>query len=401
MTPVRIEAIELLRLELALLAPFSTSTGTLPCRPVVLVRVATDLGEGTGECPALPEPTYTEEYANGAEAVLADQLIPRLLSPTEAAKTADLGAGYGAERRAGSIFSEAAADAVVGRLLTRLDPVRGHPMAKSALEMALLDAALRAEGRSLADWLGATRRRVPAGATIGLQVSPHELLEAATGATRAGYRRLKLKIAPGRDVAEVRILRQSFPDVALVADANGAYRRDDPEHRLALRALDELGLAAIEQPLAPEDLVGHAALAEGLATTVLLDESIPTSASLEAALAVGFRGAVSVKPARLGGLRVARAMVERCGQAGLGASIGGMLESGIGRRAALALGALDAFDLPGELCPTSRYLAEDLVEPLRLEKEDLVVPDGTGIGVVPDPDRLAELTVRKRTWRAE
>jgi O-succinylbenzoate synthase len=394
MAPVKIEAVELRRLELPLVEPFVTASGSLARRPVLLVRVRTDLGDGVGECPALPEPTYTDEYADGAEAVLATHLLPRLLAaggPTSPNRTAPAPAAAGdgpPEERA------------LEQLLASLDPVRGHPMAKSAVEMALLDALLRSEGRSLAAWLGASRPRVPAGATVGLCQDVVLTLDAAAEAMQAGYRRLKLKIAPGRDLEPVRAVREAFPELALVADANGSYRLDDPEHLAALRSLDELTLVAIEQPLHPDDLAGHALLAQELETVLLLDESIASPVLLEAALALGFRGAVSIKASRLGGLRHARAVLEQCGREGLGASIGGMLESGIGRRAALGLAALDGFDLPGELCPTGRYLSEDLAEPLVLEDGELVVPEGPGLGAQPGLDALDRTTERKRTWRA-
>ncbi len=371
-----IEAVELLRVELPLAAPFVTASGSLHSRPLVLVRIVTAAGEGMGECAALAEPTYSEEYAGGAEAVLAEHLVPRLLAPPHPA------------------------EATTWSLLARLDDVRGHPMAKAALEMALLDASLRAEGRSLASWLGVEGRRVPAGATVGLHDEPARAVAAAGDAVAAGYRRIKVKIAPGRDVAQVRALREAFPEVTLVADANGSYRRSDAAHQRLLAELDSLGLAALEQPLHPDDLAGAVLGSFELTTTVLLDESIASGAALEAAIALGFSGGVSLKPARLGGLLRAGAVLERCRQVGLAASIGGMLESGIGRRAALAFGALDGFELPGEISPTARYLDSDILPQLELSAGELEVPAGAGIAPVPEPGELARRTVRRRTWRA-
>ena len=235
---MRILAVELRRLELELMAPLVTATGTHRRRPVILVHLETESGGGDGECDAVAEPNYTTEYADAAEAVLAGQLIPLLLA----------GAG-----RAGEVGT---AEEAFGRLAA----VSGNPMAKAAVEMALLDAELRASGRSLAASLGVARSSIPAGATVGIG-SVAGVIDAARAAVACGYRRLKLKIAPGHDVGPLAALRRELPDMILVADANGSYDLADPDDRAALRAIDELGLAAIEQPLAAGDFAGSARLA--------------------------------------------------------------------------------------------------------------------------------------------
>ncbi|HUZ21675.1 MAG TPA: o-succinylbenzoate synthase [Acidimicrobiales bacterium] len=362
---MELHAVELIRLELPLVVSLATSAGEHAVRPIVLVRLITDSGEGYGECEALAEPIYTEEYADGAARVLADHLVPRLLAggPLEASSPAAAG-------------------------LERLRPVRGHRMAKAAVEMALLDAWLRGEGRSLADFLGATSRHVPAGATVGI-VPTAEVLGRVAAAAAAGYRRVKLKIGPGHDVEPIGAVRAEFPALVLAADANGAYRLDDPGDRRALELIDGLGLAALEQPLAAEDLVGHAELAAALVTPVVLDESVADEQDLQAALALGACVGVSLKAARLGGLLAACRVRDRCLAAGVRMAAGGMLETGLGRAASLALAGCPGFDLPGDLGGSERYFVPDLTPAHRVVDGELAVPDGPGLGVEPRPDVLA------------
>jgi len=368
--------VELRRLDLVLVTPLATATGTHRNRPVVLVRVETDDGGGDGECAALEKPKYTVEYADGAETVLAERLIPLLFG--RAGRAAELGTAR--EARA------------------RLDVVPGNAMAKAALEMALLDAELRSRGRSLAAQIGVTRPRIPAGATVGLG-AVSSVVAAARAAVEAGYKRVKLKIAPGRDVGPLVAVRRELPDATIVADANGSYDLSNPAHRAALLAIDSLGLAAIEQPLAARDLAGSARLVAELATPVILDESIDSPDTLEAALAVGACSGVAVKPARLGGIAAAVRVHDRCVGAGVHLSIGGMLEAGLGRAAAIAVGALDGFDLPGDLGASDRYFRPDITGPHELVDGELRVPTGPGLGVEIDREVVAAAAVRCRVFR--
>jgi O-succinylbenzoate synthase len=369
---MRVRAIELLRLELDLRFPLRTSVGEHAHRPLLLLRVHTfDGASGIGECSALAEPTYTEEYADGAEAVLRDHLIPRLL--------ADGGATS------------------AGEGVRRLDGVRGHAMAKAGLEMALLDAELSERGESLADYLGAKRPSIPAGANVSLG-SPSSVSAEVKSVVEAGYRRVKIKIAPGADVAVVRAVRDAFPDLALSLDANGAYDLNREDHRVALLDLDAFGLVCLEQPLAPGDLVASAELCAMLETPVILDESIVRQSDFETAAALSALDGVSIKPARLGGVIAAKAMHDRAHALGLSCSIGGMLESGIGRAAAIALGALAGFDLPGDLGASDRYFVPDLTAPHTLVDGELIVPDGAGLGVLLDEEEIARATIRAQLF---
>ncbi len=371
---VRIAAVELRRLELELVTPLRTAGGTHRHRPLLLVRVETDDAEGWGECDALAEPNYADEYADGAEVALAEGLIPLLFGD---GRTAALGS--------------------TAEALLRLDVVPGNSMAKSAVEMALTDAELRSAGRSLAATLGVTRWAIPAGATVGLGATS-SVVAAARAAVADGYRRVKLKIAPGRDVEPLAAVRRELPDVALVADANGSYDLSNRDHRAALAAIDALGLAGIEQPLPPRDLAGAARLVAESATPVILDESIDSLAALEAALAARACAGVSVKLARLGGIRAGVRVHDRCVTAGVHLAVGGMLEAGIGRAAATALGALGGFDLPGDLGASGRYFRPDITAPVELVAGELPVPTGPGLGVEVDAEAVAAATARKRVF---
>lgn len=323
--------VELRRLRMPLTTPFRAAHGTVAERDVLLVRV----DDGWAECVAPVEPTYTSEYVEGAAAVLRSALAPRLLA---------------------------------GR---PLDEVAGHPMAKAALRMAVLDGRLRAEGRSLASWLGATRTAVPAGIALGIPSSVDELVAAVGAAVDEGYQRVKLKVSPEWDVEPVRAVRAAFGDgLALQVDGNGSYA----EAADRVIGLDEFGLVLIEQPLAADDLAGHAELARRLATPVCLDESIPSAAAASSALALGACSVVNVKPGRVGGMEEALRVYGVCMAAGAGMWVGGMSETGLGRAAIVSLAALDGFGLVGDLSASSRWFPVDITEPFVLEDGMLPVP---------------------------
>ena len=355
---------ELRRVRLPFRRPFRSALGETTVREVVHVHITTAEAEGWGECAALTAPSYTAEYADGAAAVLRAHLVPRLAAQP-------------------NLDAAAVATALAG--------VAGHPMAKAALEMAVLDAELRAAGGTLADRLGAQRETVEAGVAVGIAGSLPELLDAVAEAVDEGYRRVKLKISPGWDVEPVRAVRERFgPDLVLQADANGAYRRADAAH---LARLDPFALALVEQPLPTDDLLGHAQLARRIRTPVCLDESITSAASAATAVALGAASVVNVKPGRVGGYLEAVRVHDVCRDAGVAVWCGGMFETGLARTANLALAALPGFSLPGDVSPSSRYLAADLAAPLVAEGGRMTVSRRPGIGADVDPDALAELTV--------
>jgi o-succinylbenzoic acid (OSB) synthetase len=366
---VKIDGIELRRIAMPLVSPFRTSFGTETERDVLLVRVVTPQAEGWGECVAMSEPRYSSEYVDGAADVLRRFMIPALRDR--------LASGGGAPFDAG----------LVGHVL---EPIRGHRMAKAALEMAVLDAELRASGRSFGAFLGATRERVPCGVSVGIMNSVPELLDAVAGYLDEGYVRIKLKIEPGWDVAPVRAVRERFGDeVLLQVDANAAYTLADARH---LARLDDFDLLLIEQPLAEDDMVQHARLAERLRTPICLDESIESAAHAAAAISLGACSVVNIKPGRVGGYLEARRVHDLCRAHGVAAWCGGMLETGLGRAANVALAALPGCTLPGDTSASRRYYEADITEPFELRDGHLAVPTGPGLGVAPIPEILDKVT---------
>lgn len=339
----------------------------------MFVRLVTDVGEGWGECVAPTEPGYTAEHAAGAARVLRDRLLPALLG------------------------TDVTVDGATAALVAVVD---GHHMAKAAVELAVLDAALRATGESLAAWLGGERSRVEAGAAVGMAPSAAEVLEQVAAAVDAGYRRVKLKVAPGWDVEPVTAVRERFPELRLQVDANGAYQSGDADHRRALASLDRLGLLLIEQPLDAGDLAGHARLVEELATPVCLDESITSCEATARALDARACSVVCVKPGSVGGWVEARRIHDLCRERGVPAWCGGMHETSLGRSALVALASLPGFSLPGDLSAPSSYLVQDVVsEPLVVRAGWADVPAGPGAGATVDRSALDAVTVAREELR--
>jgi len=369
---MKLDAVELRRVHLPLVTPFRTSFGTQHEREVLLVRACTSAADGWGECVAMEEPLYSSEYVDGAEAVIRTHLLPRLFA----------------------VDDMSAAD-----VAPTLHAIKGHAMAKAALEAAILDAELRAAGTRLVDHLGGVRDAVDAGVSVGIMSSIPVLLDAVAGYLDEGYRRIKLKIEPGWDVDPVRAVRERFgDDLLLQVDANTAYTLEDAPH---LARLDPFDLLLIEQPLDEEDVLGHAKLAREIRTPVCLDESITSARLAEAAIELGACAIVNIKPGRVGGYLEARRVHDVCAAHDVPVWCGGMLETGIGRAANVALAALPDFTLPGDTSASSRYFATDITEPFVLEDGRLRVPSGPGIGVEPLADVLDECTVSTELIRPD
>ncbi|MFJ6947238.1 o-succinylbenzoate synthase [Streptomyces wuyuanensis] len=364
---MKLERVELLHVAVPLVTPFRTSFGTMTGKDTFLLHVVTDEAEGWSEFAADPQPLYCSEFVAGAEIVIRDFLLPRVAALPEPTTAA---------------------------VAPALASVKGHELAKAALETALLDAELRAYGMSFATFLGSVRERVPAGVSVGIKESVPELLDEVERYLAEGYVRVKLKIEPGWDVEPVRAVRDRFGDgLPLQVDANTAYTLADAEH---LKQLDEFGLLLIEEPLEENNLHAHARLQRRLATPVCLDESIHSTRDAASALAMGACRVVNVKPARVGGYSEARRIHDVAAAHGVPVWCGGMLETGIGRAPNLALAALPGFTLPGDTSASGRYFAEDITEPFVLQDGHLPVPTAPGIGVVPLPDALARFTTGKR-----
>ncbi|MBW3619058.1 MAG: o-succinylbenzoate synthase [Actinobacteria bacterium] len=369
LVPTVIESVEFRKVALPLRSPFRTSFGTQHVREVLLLKVTIPGAEGWGEVVTTAAPVYSSEYTDGAAHVLEHHVLPRI----------------------------GAVETVTAHGLAELlRPLRGHRMAKAALELALLDAQLRVAGESLATHLGAVRDRVPCGVSIGIPAGGIPQLEEQVRAyLEDGYLRIKLKIEPGFDVAPVTAVRETFGrDLPLQVDANSAYTLDD---LAVFDALDELGLGLIEQPFGEERILDHARLAERLDTPICLDESILDAAGAIDAIELGATSIVNVKAGRVGGYLEAVRVHDACAAHDVPVWCGGMLETGIGRAANVALAALPNFQLPGDTSASTRYFAEDVTEPFVLEDGHLAVPTGPGIGREPDPRFLEQITVDVRT----
>jgi len=367
---VTLEGFELRVLQLPLVSPFATSFGTETVREVIIARALTADGEGWGEIVTGAAPLYSSEYTQGAWDVALRWLIPALLdrqrlAPEDVAET--------------------------------LGPFVGHRMAKAGLELAVLDAALRAEGRPLGEYLGAVRDRVPSGVSVGIQRDAAALVEVVGGYLDEGYVRIKIKIKPGRDIAETAAVRDAFGGIPLQVDANSAYTLADAD---TLAGLDRFDLLLIEQPLQEDDLVDHATLARRLKTPVCLDESIVSEKSARDALALRAASVINIKAGRVGGYLEAVRIHDICREADVPVWCGGMLETGIGRAANAALAALPAFTLPGDVSASKRFYARDIVtEPAVLESGHVRVPTGPGLGVEIDLVALEDFTVAREIVR--
>ncbi|MFG2221019.1 MULTISPECIES: o-succinylbenzoate synthase [unclassified Streptomyces] len=364
---MKVTGVELRTIKAPLVSPFRTSFGTETVREALLVRVVTDEAEGWGECGAGTAPQYSSQYTHAAADVLSRFLVPALAGV----------AGLDAHQVAPALAA-----------------FKGHRMAKAALETAVLDADLRARGVPLAHALGAVRDRVPCGVSVGITESVPALLDAVAGYLDAGYLRIKLKIEPGWDIEPVRAVRERFGDILLQVDANAAYRRGDVRH---LARLDPFDLLMLEQPLAEDDLLGHAELAKRITTPICLDESIVSARAAADALTLGACHVVNIKPGRVGGYLEARRIHDVCAAHGVPVWCGGMLETGLGRAANVALAALPGFVLPGDTSASDRYYRTDITAPFHLVDGHLSVPTGPGLGVTPVPEILDEVT-DSTTW---
>lgn len=374
---MKIEKIDLYHISQQLVSPFRTSFGVQEQRDCLILALHSQGLTGWGECVATNDPGYCYETVQTAWHILTDFLIPAVLGQ-QLAEPADL--------------------------LPLLAPVRGHPLAKAALDQAVWDVAAQREGVSLAHLLArpyaeGARERVKVGVSVGIQPSIEATIQVIEEYVAQGYGRIKLKIKPGIDVALARAVRQAFPSLPVMLDANSAYTLADAP---TLQALDDLNLLMIEQPLAHDDIYQHSQLRPLLQTPICLDESITGLAQAELARDLQACAIINVKPGRVGGWTIARQIHDLGQQAGMGLWVGGMLETGIGRAGQLALAALPGFILPGDISATERYYVPDITAPFRLNREDstICVPTSPGLGVEVDWGQLTAVTQHQVSFKA-
>jgi o-succinylbenzoate synthase len=367
---MKIERVEIREIRLPLVHFFETSFNRTTVRRIVLVRVDSEGLTGWGEVAAGEEPFYSHEDPETAWHILRDFLIPWSLKRPWAAAS---------------------------ELAPRFRPIRGHNMAKAALENALWDIEAQQKGVPLARLLGGTLGEIPCGVSIGIQNSVEELLEKIQRELDAGYQRIKIKIKPGWDVEVLDRVRNRFPRILLMVDANSAYTLSDIA---CLKDLDRFYLMMIEQPLGWEDLIDHSKLQRELATPICLDESIHGPEDARKAIEIGAGKIINIKLGRVGGFTSARAVHDVCKAKNVPVWCGGMLESGIGRAHNIALSALPGFTLPGDVSASRRYWKQDIIDPevTVSAQGTLRVPESSGLGFSPNLDRIEAATVRKESF---
>ncbi|MGK2855805.1 MAG: o-succinylbenzoate synthase [Thermoanaerobaculia bacterium] len=365
----KIDRIEERIVRIPFVSPFSTSTATWAVKEALLLRVEGGGFTGWGECVADPDPFYSPETTTSASHIIREFLLPLVVSGL-----------------------------TIAELLVRFERIRGNRMAKATVENALLDLIARREELPLHTLLGYRRRPIPSGVSIGIHDSAESLLEAVGEAVRAGYHRVKLKIGRGCDIERIAAVRDRFPSIALMVDANGDYSLDDADH---LARLDAFGLTMLEQPLSYTDIRDHSILQRRIETPICLDESIHSLEDARAAIAMDACRILNVKQGRVGGLIEAMRIADWAAEHGVPVWSGGMDETGIGRAANIHLQTMPAFTLPGDTSETRRYFERDLVIPAVVLGEDgfIEVPEGAGTGVEIDRDALEAFTLRSEWIR--
>ncbi len=369
---INIDAIHLREINLPLAYPFETSFGVTTGRRILLVEMEAEGLTAWGECVAGEHPYFSDETIDTAWMIAETELAPRLLD-------ADLEGGGDCPR----IFRQ----------------VRGHRMAKAALENTVWDLAAQMASVPLSQMLGGTRTTIPCGVSIGIQPNAGALLEKVTKELDAGYQRIKLKCKPGWDNQIFEAVRREWPEILLSCDANSAYRMRDIEH---IAGWDQFGLLMIEQPLWFDDFYFHSMLQKRIETPICLDESIRNRRDALAAIDMESCRIINIKVGRVGGFSEAIAVHNAAAERGVPVWCGGMLETGIGRAHNIALSSLPNFSLPGDVSASSRYWTRDIIEPeVTVSRTgEITVPTGAGSGFKIDTERIESLTVRRESLRA-
>ena len=372
MSQMKIEAFTIREIQMPLVHFFETSFGRTTGRRILLVTAHCEGINGWAECVAGENPFYSPEWIETAWPTMIEYFVPALVGRSLAQ----------------------ARESVV-----HMNPVRGHRMAKAAVENALWDAEAKQKQQPLWKLLGGARREIACGVSIGIQDSIEQLLDKIAIEVAAGYRRIKVKVKPGWDVSVLERIRSRWPDILLSCDANSAYRLDQVEH---LRKFDQFNLLMIEQPLWNDDIYFHGRLQKQLNTKICLDESIRNARDAEAAVDLGACGIINIKVGRVGGFTEAKSIHDVCQSRGIPVWCGGMLESGVGRMHNVALSTLPNFRLPGDVSASKRYWKEDIIDPeVEVSPEGMItVRDEPGTGYNVREDLIEKLTVCKKTIRA-
>lgn len=368
---MKINEITIRHLQMKLKAPFTTSFGTFSNRDFLVLEAKDESGTiGWGESVAFHSPWYNEETLKTNWHMLEDYFIPLILNkeinhPDEVSEM--------------------------------FEPIRKNNMAKSTIEGAIWDIYAQQTNQSLAAALGGKKDKIEVGISIGIQNSIDDLVALVDEYVHEGYKRIKVKIKPGWDIEVMRTLREKFPDVAIMADANSAYRIADMEH---LKQLDEFNLTMVEQPLASDDIIDHATLQKQMKTPICLDESIHSLEDARKAVEIGATKIINIKIGRVGGLTEAKKIHDYCEAQGIPVWCGGMLESGIGRAHNVALTTLSNFILPGDTASSNRYWEKDIIEPEVVAEDGYIkVPQQAGIGYEINVETVESYTVEKKTYQ--
>jgi O-succinylbenzoate synthase len=366
------EAITLREIQMPLVQFFETSFGRIYSRRILLLTAHCEGLNGWGECVAGEDPFYSSEWIESSWPTITRYLAPAVL-----------GRNLDTARDCAALFSR----------------VRGHRMAKAALENALWDAEAKQKNHPLWKLLGGTRTEIPCGVSIGIQDSVEQLLEKIQIELAAGYRRIKVKVKPGWDVNVLERIRSRWADITLSCDANSAYTLDQVEH---LRTFDQFNLLMIEQPLWDDDIFSHARLQKELRTAICLDESIIHARAAAVATETGACRIINIKVGRVGGFTEAKKIHDLCQSQNVPVWCGGMLESGIGRAHNISLSTLQNFHLPGDVSASKRYWKEDIIEPeVEVSSQGMIaISDQPGTGYRIKEDLIEKLTVRQETIRA-
>jgi len=359
-----IDSMELFIVKLPLVEPFETSFAIETHKEALLLKISSEGIDGWGECVASPDPYYSSETNETALHIIRAFLLPLIIKMKN--------------------FS-------LQEVLEEFERIRGHNMAKATVENALLDLLARKQNLPLYELIGGEKKRIMSGISIGIKKNPDELLESIKKALSKQYHRIKIKIRKGREIEPLTRVRENFPDIKLMVDANADYSISDIE---ILKQLDDYDLMMIEQPLEYDDLYFHSLVQKELQTPICLDESIENLNDVKTAINLGSCQIINIKQGRVGGILNAKVIQDYCRNNGIKVWSGGMLETGIGRAFNIHLQTLPGFLLPGDTSETSRYFQEDIVEPpVALQTDGFIdVPEGDGIGVRVIPDRLTRFT---------